>query len=109
MAGKTGLVWDERFLDYDFGPQHPLRPVRVTLTYDLIRSEGILDQKSVQVVKPRLASREEILLFHEEDTSDLSNSTARKAQVSSIWETLQPSRAATKPQASLSEPPSSQP
>ena len=67
MAGKTGLVWDERFLDYDFGPQHPLRPVRVKLTYDLIRSEGILDQKSVQVVKPRLASREEILLFHEED------------------------------------------
>ena len=67
MAGKTGLVWDERFLDYDFGPEHPLRPLRVKLTYDLIRSKGILEQNSVQVVKPRLASREEILLFHEED------------------------------------------
>src|SRR5438094_10244699 len=67
MAGKTGLVCEERFLDYDFGPQHPLRPVRVKLTYELIRSKGILHQWSVEVIKPRLATREEILLFHEEE------------------------------------------
>jgi acetoin utilization protein AcuC len=67
LTGKTGLIWDERFLDYSFGPQHPLRPIRVKLTYDLIRSKGILQQGSVEVIKPRLASREEILLFHEED------------------------------------------
>jgi acetoin utilization protein AcuC len=67
LAGKTGLIWDERFLDYNFGPQHPLRPIRVKLTYELMRSKGILQQESVEVVKPRLASREEILLFHEED------------------------------------------
>src|SRR5260370_37712495 len=65
MAGKTGLIWDERFLNYNFGPQHPLRPIRVKLTYELIRSKGILQQESVEVVKPRRASREEILLFHE--------------------------------------------
>src|SRR3989454_1148256 len=67
MAGKTGLVWDERFLDYNFGPQHPLRPIRVKLTYELIRSKGILQHESVEVIKPRLASREEILLFHEDN------------------------------------------
>jgi acetoin utilization protein AcuC len=67
MAGKTGLIWDERFLDYNFGPQHPLRPIRVKLTYELIRSKGILQQETVKVIKPRLASREEILLFHEEN------------------------------------------
>jgi acetoin utilization protein AcuC len=66
LAGKTGLIWDEGFLDYNFGPQHPLRPIRVKLTYELMRSKGILQQESVEVVKPRLASREEILLFHEE-------------------------------------------
>src|SRR2546428_9777982 len=66
MAGKTGLVWDERFLDYNFGPQHPLRPIRVKLTYELIRSKGILEHESVEVIKPRLASREEILFFLEE-------------------------------------------
>src|SRR5256712_671289 len=67
MAGKTGLVWEERFLDYNFGPQHPLRPIRVKLTYELIRSKGILQHESVEVIKPRLASREEILLFHEDN------------------------------------------
>ena len=67
MGGKTGLIWDEKFLDYNLGPEHPLRPIRVKLTYDLIRSKGILQQESVEVVKPRLATREEILLFHEND------------------------------------------
>jgi acetoin utilization protein AcuC len=67
LPGKTGLIWDEKFLEYNFGPQHPLRPIRVKLTYELIRSKGILQQEAVEVVKPRLASREEILLFHEED------------------------------------------
>lgn len=67
MPGKTGLIWDEKFLSYNFGPQHPLRPIRIKLTYELIRSKGILQQGSVEVVKPRPASREEILLFHEND------------------------------------------
>ena len=67
MTGKTGLIWDERFLDYNFGHQHPLRPIRVKLTYDLIRSKGILEQGSIEVIRPRLASREEILLFHDDD------------------------------------------
>ncbi len=67
MTGKTGLIWDGKFLDYNFGPLHPLRPIRVKLTYDLIQSKGILQQGSVEVGKPRLASRAEILLFHEDD------------------------------------------
>jgi acetoin utilization protein AcuC len=67
MGGKTGLVWDERLLDYNLGAQHPLRPIRVKLTYELIRSKGILRQGSIEIVKPRLATREEILLFHEND------------------------------------------
>jgi acetoin utilization protein AcuC len=67
LPGKTGLIWEEKFLDYNFGPQHPLRPIRVKLTYELMQSKGILQQESVEVVKPHLASREEILLFHEED------------------------------------------
>ncbi len=67
MGGKTGLVWDEKFLDYNLGPQHPLRQIRVKLTYELIRSKGILQQGSIEVVKPISATREEILLFHEND------------------------------------------
>ena len=78
MGGKTGLIWDERFLDYDFGPQHPLRPTRVKLTYELIRSKGIFQQGSVEVVTPRFASRDEILLFHEDEYVRLVEQYSRK-------------------------------
>ena len=66
MTGKTGLVWDDGFVNYNLGPYHPLRPVRVRLTYDLIRSEGILDDPTTELVKARSASIDEIRLFHED-------------------------------------------
>ncbi len=78
MGGKTGLIWDERLLDYNLGPQHPLRPIRVKLTYELIRSKGILQQESVEVIKPRIATREEILLFHEEEYVNLVEQYSKK-------------------------------
>jgi acetoin utilization protein AcuC len=78
MGGKTGLIWDERFLDYNLGPQHPLRPIRVKLTYELIRSKRILQQESVEVIKPCIATREEILLFHEEEYVRLVQQYSRK-------------------------------
>jgi len=78
LTGKTGLIWDERFLDYNLGPQHPLRPIRVKLTYELIRSKRILQQEHVVVVKPRPASREEILLFHEEEYVRLVEQLSRR-------------------------------
>ncbi len=44
-----------------------MRPIRVKLTYELIRSKGILQQGSVEPIKPRPATREEILLFHNDE------------------------------------------
>jgi acetoin utilization protein AcuC len=66
MGGKTALVWDEQFVNYDFGPQHPLRPIRVKMTYELLKSKKILDDDMVRLLPARTAKRQEILLFHEE-------------------------------------------
>ncbi len=66
MSGKTVLLYSDRFLEYNLGPYHPLRPVRVKLTYDLLKFKGLLEGDTVEVVEPRLASRDEILLFHED-------------------------------------------
>jgi len=38
------VSWDERLTDYDFGPQHPLAPIRVKLTIELARAFGVLGQ-----------------------------------------------------------------
>lgn len=67
MTGKTALLYSEKFLDYNLGPYHPLRPVRVKLTHDLLKAKGALNVENVEVVEPRTATREEILLFHEEE------------------------------------------
>jgi acetoin utilization protein AcuC len=49
---------------YDFGSDHPLRPERVLLTYDRIRSLGLVDGSSVSEVPARSASDEEITAVH---------------------------------------------
>jgi acetoin utilization protein AcuC len=67
MGGKTALLYSEKFLDYNLGPSHPLRPIRVKLTHDLIQAKGLLTEEIVQIKSPRLASKDEILLFHESD------------------------------------------
>lgn len=46
------LVWSDALLGYDFGPTHPLAPIRVALTIALARDLGILDLPSVRVMEP---------------------------------------------------------
>jgi acetoin utilization protein AcuC len=51
---------------YDHGPEHPLRPARVFLTYLLIDDYGIVDGDTVASVDARSATDEELLLVHTE-------------------------------------------
>jgi acetoin utilization protein AcuC len=48
----TALIWNDEELKYDFGPDHPLKPIRVQLTVDLIRACG-LDQGPGVLTLPR--------------------------------------------------------
>jgi acetoin utilization protein AcuC len=43
MAVRTGVVWDEAFTAYDFGPRHPMAPIRLDLTTRLAGALGVLD------------------------------------------------------------------
>jgi acetoin utilization protein AcuC len=49
---------------YDFGPAHPLQPIRVQLMYDLMRCSGLLDAPGVELVNPRPATRAELAAVH---------------------------------------------
>jgi len=44
------LVWDDSFTRYDFGPDHPMSPVRLELTVRLLRELGLMDAPGVHVV-----------------------------------------------------------
>ncbi len=70
MTGSLTLVWDERLTRYDFGPGHPLAPVRVELTIALAREFGVLDRAAVTMVTPAAAQLTELELVHDADYID---------------------------------------
>nr|WP_329956261.1 acetoin utilization protein AcuC [Catenulispora pinistramenti] len=64
MTGSLSVPWDDCLLEYDFGHDHPLAPVRVELTMALARSFGLLDLPGVDVVAFRPADDDLLELVH---------------------------------------------
>jgi acetoin utilization protein AcuC len=64
LSGRAGLVDCPDVAIYDHGPQHPLRPERVLLTWALIRAYGIDRRDGVETIPCRAASEQEVELVH---------------------------------------------
>jgi acetoin utilization protein AcuC len=65
MTCTLHVAWDDRLIGYDFGPGHPLAPIRVELTMALARSLRVLDGAGVSVAAPEPASQEQLELVHD--------------------------------------------
>ncbi|MFW5420552.1 acetoin utilization protein AcuC [Nocardiopsis sp. CNT-189] len=65
MACSLHVAWDDGLTAYDFGPEHPLNPVRVELTMALARETGVLDAPGVAFTPVEPASDELLKLIHE--------------------------------------------
>ncbi|MCE7000865.1 acetoin utilization protein AcuC [Saccharothrix sp. S26] len=63
MGKAAAVVWDESFLGYDLGGDHPLNPVRLDLTVRLANALGVLD--GVELIASEPATDEEIERVHE--------------------------------------------
>jgi acetoin utilization protein AcuC len=70
MSASVRIPWDDALVAYDFGPDHPLNPMRVDLTMRLARELGVLDLPNVSLVKPEPATDEQLLLVHEKEYLD---------------------------------------
>ena len=64
---KTAFIYTDAYLDYDYGPAHPLRISRLKLTYDLIKGYGLLDLPSVQFIPTIKAEERDLAVFHSEE------------------------------------------
>ena len=64
---KTAFIYSDAYLDYDYGPTHPLKIIRLKLTYELIRAYGLLDLPAVQTIITRRAEEEDLAIFHSRD------------------------------------------
>lgn len=65
MDDRAAVVFDEGLTEYDFGPSHPMAPIRVKLTMELADQLGVLDQ--LDVVKARPATETELVGVHTPD------------------------------------------
>lgn len=64
VTTKTGFVYSEEFMKYDFGSFHPMNQIRIKLTYELMKELGILDREEVIVSEPEVATVEQIQMVH---------------------------------------------
>ncbi|MEV2256858.1 acetoin utilization protein AcuC [Streptomyces sp. NPDC050147] len=65
MSGHAQLMWDEAVTGYDFGPEHPMDPVRLALTRSLVGAFGL--DRDLEVVAAKRAGDSTLRLVHRED------------------------------------------
>lgn len=71
MTGHAAFIWDDRLRAYDFGPGHPLAPVRCQLTYRLIRDFGMIDSSGTTLIEPvEPADVDAVLRVHSREFMD---------------------------------------
>ena len=64
---RAALIWSDDRLRYDFGPHHPLKPIRVELTVALIRACGLDRTSGVITLPPEPYGEDDVLRIHDED------------------------------------------
>lgn len=67
MSAQAMVIWDPSFTAYDFGPTHPMQPVRLDLTARLCEAFGLFDHDDVAVVNPPVASDDVLARVHDPD------------------------------------------
>ncbi|HEY3686728.1 MAG TPA: acetoin utilization protein AcuC [Streptosporangiaceae bacterium] len=67
MSRSLRVLWDDKLTSYDFGPGHPMAPVRVELTMALARALGVLDRPNVTVADFTPADDALLELVHDPD------------------------------------------
>ncbi|MEU1023192.1 acetoin utilization protein AcuC [Streptomyces sp. NPDC005904] len=65
MSGRAQLMWDEAVTGYDFGPGHPMDPVRLGLTRSLVGAFGL--DREMDVVTAKRVGDSTLRLVHRED------------------------------------------
>ncbi|MEE4546317.1 acetoin utilization protein AcuC [Streptomyces sp. V4-01] len=65
MSGRAQLMWDEQVTQYEFGPGHPMDPVRLGLTWSLVRAFGL--DGALRVVAAPAAGESTLALVHRAD------------------------------------------
>lgn len=69
MPGQVALVYGDELMKHHLSDEHPLQPIRVKLTMDLIKSTGLIEH--CHLLPPRRATVKELELVHSPEYVDL--------------------------------------
>ncbi|HEY8496390.1 MAG TPA: acetoin utilization protein AcuC, partial [Limnochordales bacterium] len=63
MGGRVAFLWDDGLVSYRFSEAHPLNPMRLVATLDLLRTTGLLQPSDIVSFGP--ASADDLALVHD--------------------------------------------
>jgi len=64
VSRAVAVPWDPALVEYDFGPSHPLNPIRVELTFALARALGVMNRPNVTQLGVTPADDALLMLVH---------------------------------------------
>ncbi len=64
MPRKTAFIYADDLSRHTLSETHPMKPVRLRYTHELLEAYGAFDAPNVSLVKPREALVEEIMWYH---------------------------------------------
>lgn len=68
---RTAFIYSDAFLRFGYGSAHPLKHLRLKLTYELIKACGLLGPSDPRLVEPAPAAIDDLLTFHTPDYLDI--------------------------------------
>jgi len=85
MTCTVHVAWDERLTGYDFGPSHPMAPIRLKLTMELAGAFGLGHLDGVSIEVPAAATGAELRLYHDRAYIDLVQLAGSLGQAGGGW------------------------
>ena len=82
MSGQVTLVYGDELMKHHLSDTHPLQPIRVKLTMELISSTGLIEH--CHLVPPRSATDEELGLVHSPEYIDLVKQAPDEVTISAV-------------------------
>ena len=64
MSPRAAFIYDHVMSQHELRRDHPMRPIRLRYTYDLLQSYGAFDQNNSVLTPPRAATDEELMTLH---------------------------------------------
>lgn len=79
----AALLYTEQWAQYTYGAHHPLKPIRLQLTYDLMHAYGLLDGQA-QTVPVIEATIDDLLGFHSAEYLNVLQAVSQGEQVPTL-------------------------